>query len=146
MKDTTVWDEISKIENMRKRVYFQWRNGIENIRRNYGAMTEDEFVEYCSRSWMGGKITAPDEFFRHMERWESTPEYKRLLFLLKEDEFATDLLDVYEQVKKKAKDECDSQAIKNMITLQKEIKKYRKSIDKYFEKEEKEEQDDGLII
>ena len=69
--------------------------------------------------------------------------------LLKEDKFAMDLLDVYEQVKKKAL-QGDSQSIKNMVALQKEIKKYRKSIDELNEELEQEEseedKDDGLII
>lgn len=137
MEDTNIWKAIANISNPRRKAYFQWKNGIENIKKDYGAMTEEEFIE---------SVDGGAELMIYMKRWESTPEFKRLMCLLREDNFATDLLDVYEQVKKKAKDECDSQAIKNMITLQKEIKKYRKSIDKYFEKEEKEEQDDGLII
>lgn len=135
----SIWKEISNIQNPRRKAYFQWKNGIQNIKKDYSKMTEEEFLEYVD----GG-----DEALRYLKRWESSPEYKRLLFLLKEDEFATDLLDVYEAVKEKAVEETDSQAIKNMIMLQKEIKKYRKDIDEYFEQEEKEEQeqDDGLII
>ena len=145
MADTTIWEEISKIDNIRRRTYFQWKNGIQGIKKDYSKMTEDDYIEYCSRGWAGGKISNREQFLNYMKRWESSAEYKRLLFLLKEDEFATDMLEVYEEVKKKAIEDTDSQAIKNMIMLQKEIKKYRKSIDKYMQTEEKEE-DDGLIL
>lgn len=141
MEDTNIWKAIANISNPRRKAYFQWKNKIENIKKDYGKMTEEEFIE---------SVDGGAELMIYMKRWESSPEYKRLMCLLKEDEFAMDLLDVYEKVKKKAKDECDSQAIKNMISLQKEIKKYRKSIDEFQEKLEQEEaeedKDDGLII
>ncbi len=143
MEDTNIWKAISNIRNKRKRAYFLWKNDIK-LKKDYGAMTEDEFIEHASKLHLK-PITNPDNFFYYMEQWESSPEYKRLLFLLKEDKFAMDLLDVYEQVKKKAL-QGDSQAIKNMITLQKEIKKYRQSIDKLNDELEKEEEDDGLIV
>lgn len=147
LEDTNIWKAISNIRNKRKRAYFLWKNDIK-LKKDYGAMTEDEFIEHASKLHLN-PITDPDNFFYYMEQWESSPEYKRLLFLLKEDSFAFDLLDVYEQVKEKAL-QGDSQAIKNMITLQKEIKKYRKSIDEFQEKLEQEEaeedKDDGLII
>ena len=142
---TTFWEELSKVKNLRRKVYFQWKNGIENLKMDYSAMTEDDFIKQCSKSWMGGEITDKEFFLNNMERWESSPEYKRLLFLYKEDNFASDLLEIYDATKKKAVEETDSQAIKNVIMLQGEIKKYRKSIDKFQELEEKEE-DDGLIV
>jgi len=141
---TTFWEELSKVKNLRRKVYFQWKNGIENIKIDYGSMTEDEFIKYCSKSWMSGKITDKEFFLNNMKRWESSAEYKKLLFLWHEDKFASDLIDIYNATKEKAL-EGDSQAIKNVVMLQGEIKKYRKSIDKFQEIEEKEE-DDGLII
>lgn len=143
---TSFWKELSKIKNLRRRAYFQWKNGIENLKIDYSAMTEDDFIKQCSKSWMGGKITDKEFFLRNMERWESSAEYKRLLFLWEEDKFATDLLAIYSATKKKAIEETDSQAIKNVIMLQKEIKKYRKNIDDFQEQEEKEDEDDGLVI
>lgn len=143
---STFWEELSKVKNHRRRAYFQWKNGIQNLRLDYGSMSEDEFIEHCNKSHMHTiPISDREYFFNNMKRWESSAEYKRLLFLLKEDEFATDLLEVYDAVKEKAINDTDSQAIKNMVMLQKEIKKYRKSIDKFQEQEEKAE-DDGLII
>lgn len=132
-----IWKAIANISNPRRKIYFQWQNKIENIKKDYSKMTEEDFLK---------SVNGGNEMMIYMKRWESTPEYKRLMCLLKEDNFAMDLLDVYEQVKKKAIDDTDSQAIKNMIMLQKEIKKYRKSIDEYFDKEEEQEEDDGLII
>lgn len=145
MANTTFWEELSKVKNLRRKVYFQWKNGIENIKIDYGSMSEDEFVEYCSKSWMGGKITDKEFFLNNMERWESSAEYKKLLFLWEEDNFATDLLDIYKATKEKAL-EGDAQAIKNVIMLQKEIKRYRKSIDDFQEIAEQEDEDDGLIV
>lgn len=142
MSDANVWNEITKIGNMRRRVYFQWKNGIQNIKLDYGAMTEDELVEHCSRI---REITNKDQFLNYMKRWESSAEYKRLLFLLKEDNFATDLLDTYDKTKDLA-GTGDSQAIKNMIMLQKEIKNYRQSIDEFHKELEEEDEDDGLEV
>lgn len=147
MENTNIWKAISNIRNKRKRAYFLWKNKIK-LKKDYGAMTEHEFIQHASKLHLN-PITNPEVFFYYMEQWESSPEYKRLLFLLKEDNFATDLLQVYDQVKDKAL-QGDSQAIKNMVALQKEIKKYRQSIDKFREELEKEEaeeeQDDGLIV
>ena len=119
MENTYIYTEIKNIKNHRKRAYFLWKNKIKLL-KDYGAMTEDEFVEHASKLHLN-PITDRNTFFYHMQRWESTPEYKRLMFLLKEDQFASDLLEVYDEVKEKAK-QGDSQSIKNMIALQKEIK------------------------
>lgn len=143
----TFWEELSKVQNQRRKIYFQWKNGIENLKVNYGEWTEDEFVAHCEKSWLGGKITNREYFLNNMKRWESSAEYKRLLALWHEDNFIFDLLEIYDKVKEKALNETDSQAIKNTIMLQEEIKKYRKSIDEFQELEEQaENEDDGLII
>lgn len=140
MKRTTVWREITKIEQEKRRKYFHWKNGIDNVKIQYSEMNEEEFLE---------NLGVGDQWMAFAKRWESSPEYKRLLCLLKEDDFITDLLEIYEEIKVKAKD-GDSQAIKNLIMLQGEIQKYRKSIDEYnkvnTEKEEEENIDDGLVI
>lgn len=140
MADANIWEEITKIKNPRRKIYFQWKNNIQNIKIDYGAMTEDEFVTMCSK-YYNTKISSKEQFLSYMKRWESSAEYKRLLFLLKEDQFANDLLDTYEATKTSAQN-GDSQAIKNMLLLQKEIKDYRQSIDSYQELDLVE--DDGL--
>ena len=144
MESVNIWQEITKLKNERRKVYFMWKNDIQNIRINYGAMTEDEFIEMCNKRHPN-QITNPKQFLNHMKRWESSAEYKRLIFLLKEDDFATDLLDTYKSTKELAQT-GDSQSIKNMLLLQKEIKKYRQSIDEYVEEVEESEEDDGLTI
>ena len=48
-------------------------------------MTEEEFIE---------SVDGGAELMIYMKRWESSPEFKRLMCLLKEDNFAMDLLDV----------------------------------------------------
>lgn len=143
MNKKTIWKELSSNftfskHDQRKLRYFRWKNGIDTNRYAYSKMSKEDFMKNL-------KLT--DTEFYNLEKWESTPEYKRLLCLLKEDGFANDIIEVYEQVKKKALD-GDSQAIKNMLLLQKEIAKYRKSIDEFFETEEQAEteEDDGLII
>jgi len=136
MQDTNIWREIQYIKNPNHKAYFQWRNKIQNIKRDYGALSEEEFLEYVD----GGS-----EFMKYMKRWESSPEYKRLVFLLKEDSFATDLLETYNKVKELALT-GDSTSIKNMLMLQKEIKKYRNDIDSFNSVVEEKEEDDGLEI
>lgn len=142
MADANVWEEITNVKNIRRRIYFQWKNNIQNIKIDYGKMTEDEFVEHCNRI---REVTNKEQFLAYMKRWESSAEYKRLLFLLKEDNFANDLLDTYTKTKDLA-ESGDSQAIKNMIMLQKEIKNYRKSIDSFQEIKDADQEDDGLVI
>lgn len=143
--ETNIWQEITKLRNERRKVYFMWKNGIENIKLDYGAMTEEEFIEICNKRHPN-QITNPKEFLNHMKRWESSAEYKRLIFLLKEDNFAIDLIDTYENTKELAQTTGDSQAIKNMLLLQKEIKNYRKSIDSFKDEIEESKKDDGLTI
>lgn len=149
--DTNFWRELSDLQNVRRRSYFQWKNGIENLQMNYGAMTEEEFITHCSQKWIHKSPIKDKKFFlNNMKRWESSAEYKRLLCLWKEDNFFSDIIEVYENVKKKA-NEGDNMAIKNMLLLQDEIKKYRKSIDDFQQEEEQEEQkieeeDDGLEL
>ena len=150
MEETNIWKEIANIKNPRRKIYFQWKNKIENLQYDYGILTLEEMIELCNKAHTQSPISNVDFFLAWCKRWESSPEYKRLMCLLKEDSFAMDILDVYESVKAKALD-GDSQAIKNMIMLQGEIKKYRQSIDDYFKadeapEQEQEEQDDGLII
>lgn len=139
-----IWQEISSVKNDRRRIYFMWKNDIQNIKVDYGALTQEEFIERCD-GFHATKISNPEQFLNHLKRWESSAEYKRLLFLLKEDDFATDLLEIYENTKELAK-KGDSQAIKNVLLLQKQIKNYRKSIDKFTDEVEESEKDDGLEI
>lgn len=139
----TFWEELAKVKNDRRRIYFQWNNGIDNVRIDYSKMTEDDFIEQCNK--YNKDISDREVFLNYMKRWESSQEYKRLLFLWKEDTFHSDITEIYDATKEKALS-GDSQAIKNIIMLQDEIKKYRKSIDKFNELEEKEEKGDGLVI
>lgn len=133
-----VWKEISnnfergKMDQRRMK-YFRWLNGLDTQFYTYSEMNEEEFIAWLDLSEIE---------YRNLKKWESTAEYKRLTFLLKEDEFATDLLEIYNATKELAL-QGDSQAIKNTIMLQDEIKEYRKSIDEF---EKIEEEGDGLVI
>lgn len=134
MAETNIWKELSQMKNWKRKIYFMWKNKLQNPKMDYGSLTEEEFLQ---------KVSSPNII--HYQNWERSSEYRRLLFLLKESEFATDLLEVYDAVKEKAIDSTDNQAIKNLTMLQKEIKSYRKSIDVFHEQDEMEE-DDGLTV
>lgn len=135
------WDELSSSFGsqtfyQRQLKYFRWKHGIDTFNFKYSEMSEEEFREWqdiTNREWI------------NLKKWESSTKYKRLEFLYKEDQFATDLLNTYDKVKELAND-GDSQAIKNMLLLQDEIREYRKSIDRFEQKQEEQDSDDGLII
>lgn len=137
----TIWKELTTGFNpgtlgQRRLKYFRWKHGIDTDRNTYSTMTKEDFMEWNKLS---------DIEFYNLEKWESSPKYKRLTFLLKEDQFANDLLEVYDATKDLAK-QGDSQAIKNMLLLQKEIKNYREDLDEFKAKQDANEEDDGLII
>ena len=141
MADMNVWKELTAGFNsgqlsQRRMKYFRWKHGLDTSNFTYSEMSEKDFLE-----WTG--VTEIE--YRNLQKWESTSHYKRLTFLLKEDEFASDLLGIYDSTKKLA-DDGDSAAIKNVLMLQKEIKKYRQDIDKYNSKVDESEEDDGLVV
>ena len=141
MSKKTIWKELTtsfgrSIHDQRKLKYFRWKHGIDTDRNTYSQMTKEQFMEWLDLSNIE---------FINLEKWESSAKYKRLTFLLKEDCFANDLLEVYDATKELAT-KGDSQAIKNMLLLQKEIKKYREDIDEFKAKQEETEEDDGLTI
>ena len=136
-----VWKELTagfnkSLVSQRRMKYFRWKHGLDTNNFTYSAMTEKDFLEWT-------KIT-PIEYI-NLKKWESTAHYKRLVFLLKEDQFATDLLEIYDATKKLAID-GDSASIKNTIMLQGQIKNYRKDIDKSNAKMDELEEDDGLVV
>lgn len=120
--------ETNKLREQ-KRKYFYWKNKLDTKYTNYTDMTEDEFKKFANAS---------DSFYASLKLWEQTEEYSRLLYLLAEDRFNTDLYDVYIALKEEAL-KGNSTATKTMIDVQKEIKKRIKQFDV-------EEEDDGLNI
>lgn len=133
-----IWKEFSKNFNpgmmdQRRMKYFRWKHGLDTHFYTYSEMTKDDLMEL---------LDITETQYRNLQKWESTREYKRLDLLIKEDKFAEDLLEIYDSTKELAL-QGDSQAIKNVIMLQSEIKEYRKSID---EIKEIEEESDGLVI
>lgn len=122
--------------HQRKLRYFRWRHKLDTNNFTYSEMSEEEFQK---------ELDLTDIQMMNLKKWESSAHYKRLDFLCKEDQFAKDLLEIYDATKKLAED-GDSQAIKNMLLLQKEIKEYRRSIEQFEQKAEEFEQDDGLTI
>ena len=145
MENTYIYTEIKNIKNHRKRAYFLWKNKIKLL-KDYGAMTENEFVEHASKLHLN-PITDRNTFFYHMQRWESTPEYKRLMFLLKEDQFASDLLEVYDKSKKsKTRRFSEYQEYDCLTKGNKNIVNHDEFQEKLEQEEAEEEKDDGLII
>lgn len=109
-----IFEELNKIKYLRKRRYFQWKNGLDSPKGyKYSTMSEEEFrkISECET----------DESMVNLKRWESSEEYQRLLYILKENNFDNDLIEVYDAVKKQAL-EGNNSAVKTMIELQKEIK------------------------
>lgn len=141
MAELNFWKELTSSFSrhqlhQRKLRYFRWKHGIDTNNFTYSEMSEEEFKELLDLSEIE---------YMNLQKWESSADYKRLTFLLKEDKFASDLLEIYDATKKLAED-GDSQAIKNMIMLQKEIKNYRKGIDDFQGQQEETETDDGLTV
>lgn len=141
MRNTNFWKELTsefgtQIHYQNQMKYFRWKHGLDTNRYTYSEMSQEEFQK---------RFNLSDIQMFNMKKWESSAQYKRLDFLYKEDQFASDLLQVYDATKKLAED-GDSQAIKNMLLLQKEIKEYRKSIDEFEQKAEEIKEDDGLVI
>ena len=136
-----VWKELTagfnkSLLSQRRMKYFRWKHGLDTSHFTYSEMSEKDFLEWT-------KVTEIE--YLNLIKWESTADYKRLTFLLKEDEFAMDLLKIYDATKELALN-GDSNAIKNTIMLQSEIKNYRRDIDNNDKMEIETEEDDGLVV
>lgn len=114
-------EEINKIGYERRRKYFMYKNKIRTRKGlDYGSMTKEEFMEYMGIG---------EEGYRALELWESSPEYIRLQYILYENNFDADLLEVYDSIKEEAK-KGNATAVKTMIDLQKEVQKRLKQVSK----------------
>lgn len=116
-----IWDELNsfgrQIFYQNRRKYFCWRNKLDTTRTVYSDKTEEEMKELL-------KVT--DIEWNGLKRWEESDEYKRLMYILYENNFDNDLLETYDAIKKSAMD-GNATAVKTMIDLQKEIKKKLKN-------------------
>ncbi len=116
-----IWEEINKIGYERKRKYFLHRNQLQTRKGlDYGGMNKEEFMDY---------MEIGEEGYRALELWESSPEYIRLQYILYENNFDADLLDVYDAIKEQAKN-GNATAVKTMLDMQKEVQKRLKQVKK----------------
>lgn len=114
-------EEINKIGYERRRKYFMYKNKIRTRKGlDYGSMTKEEFMKYMGIG---------EEGYRALELWENSQEYIRLQYILYENNFDADLLEVYDSIKEEAK-KGNATAVKTMIDLQKEVQKRLKQVSK----------------
>lgn len=85
---------------------------MDTTRTTYSDKTEEDMRKI---------LDCTDEEWNWLIRWEESEDYKRLMYILYENKFDADLLEVYDAIKKSAM-EGNSSAVKTMIDLQKEIK------------------------
>lgn len=117
----------------RKRKYFYWKHGLNTPRTDYKNMSEQQFIDWAC----GGN----KQYYNALKKWEESEQYKQLEYIYRTEQFDNDLLEVYQAIKEEAK-KGNSSAVKAFLELQKTIKDKIKQ----FDKEQTEEQDDGLTL
>ena len=128
----TIWQAFKHFNiPVKKRYYFQAKHGIW-MKQPHTPMTEEEI---CRKMQLIDLST--------YKEWEKSDQYQKLLFCLLEGSFAADIADVYRAVSDKAKTTGDEKAIKNMLMLQKEIKRFGKVQEPV---QEQDDDFDGLMI
>lgn len=134
----TSFQEITDLDNPRKKAYVRYINKIVTDKKDWGKMTEKQFIKaYCDGSY--GK-------FRGFKKWELTEEYQLIKNKLMFESINKDLLEVYEVVRAKAI-EGDDKAIKTLFMLKKEIENNIKNIETKNESiESNQEEFDSLEI
>ncbi|NMB44121.1 MAG: hypothetical protein GX995_08335 [Clostridiales bacterium] len=118
--------------NRNKRYYFLWKNGLDTNKNKYSDMSQEEFKEIR-------KLT--DTQFNNLVSWENERDYIELLFMLTDATLNKDLLDAYEAIREKAKEEGTGATVKAFLDLQKVIKQRN-----VIEETDKEIEEDELEI
>ena len=130
-----LWDELNKFGNnayyQNRKKYFLWKNGLDTTTTAYSDKTKEEFKKML-------KVTETE--WRWLERWESSDLYKRLMYILYQNKFDSDILELYDEVKKQAL-EGNSTAVKTLLSLQEEIENRLKPKPKVKVKEKIEEEE-----
>lgn len=115
--------------------YFKWKFPQVRFDQSKPQKSEEEFLKVVGKKTMNPYI-----------RWEKSEEYKALVSLMLQSRSADDLQEIYEVVVANAKT-GDDKAVKLFMALQKEIDSYAKMATQSLNtKEEKEEEDDDLIL
>lgn len=130
-----LWDELNKFGNnayyQNRRKYFLWKNGLDTTTTTYSDKTEAEMKKML-------KVTEAE--WRWLERWENSDLYKRLMYIMYQNKFDDDILELYDEVKKQALT-GNSTAVKTLLTLQEEIEnRLKPKVNTKVVKEETEEE------
>lgn len=136
MKDMTINEALQRLP-YKKAEYFRFR--FPDCRFFDGEqITKEQFLKR-----VGLKTLAT------FERWERTAEWKSLIALYLESQFANNLLTIFQVVKNKAL-EGEDKSVKLYLQLGKEIEQLAKAapamLAKRKGKQEEEEDEDDLII
>jgi len=127
-----LWDELNKFGNnayyQNRKKYFLWKNGLDTTTTTYSDKTIEEMKKIL-------KVTEAE--WRWLERWENSDLYKRLMYIMYQNKFDDDILELYDEVKKQALT-GNSTAVKTLLMLQEEIENRLKPKVKVKEKIEEE--------
>lgn len=118
-----------------KYVYFMWKNGLSNSKKDYSKFTEEEIInKFCN-----GSIIK----YNNLKLWEKTEEYAELMNLLLLEKSNKDFVEIYNAISEKAK-QGDDKAIKTFLALKQELEKsYKKKQNK---QEIEEQENDDLLL
>lgn len=105
-------DEALKSVPIHKRRYFRWKNNYYTHALAKRDRTAEEFLHYVHKN-----------SFMVFHKWEETPEYHHLLALLLQEQYVSDLFEIYKNIRKRAMDDGDDKAIATMLKLKPEIDK-----------------------
>lgn len=128
-------NEVLKRLSFKKAQYIRWKFNLwMDINKT---MTEEEFLK-----------TVDLKSINTFLRWERTNEFKHVVSLVLQGKQASDLMDIYDKVKKSLEgDNPDNKRIEIMLKLMKEINSHAKEASKYFTGDvEVYDSDDGIEL
>ncbi|GKV64094.1 MULTISPECIES: phBC6A51 family helix-turn-helix protein [unclassified Sporosarcina] len=125
-----IYDKLNQL-SPKKRTYTIWRFNLE-WDQSKPKRTEEELCEVLG-------VKSLNEYLR----WEKKPEFLEITQLYLQSKFSNDIEEVYLSVVEKAK-EGDTQSVKLMLQLQKEIRSFNEL--KYKKKSNNDDMFDDLEI
>lgn len=128
----TIYDVLKKLP-YKKQLYVKYKFNLWMDREK--EMTEAEFLKQVDLKSMGTYY-----------RWERTPEFKHITSIVLATKQANDLLEIYEQLKIKVESNPNPKDIEMMLKLMKEINLHNKEAEKFFAKNDEEDEDDDLEL
>jgi hypothetical protein len=128
----TIYEVLEQLP-YKRRVYIKWKFGLWFQQEKQ--LTEDEVMNQL-------KVKTLNSY----KKYEKSEEYRHIVSLYLQTKAAQDLLDMYDAVAMKVRDNPEPKHIEMMLKLQKEIKAYKREAEGYFTAVENEEEDDGLEL